>query len=131
MGFTYAPSESHYWMQGRSSERDFIYVTTQSLTADQLRAISEEVGEERSLLVCCKAFRANPDGFPNLTIRKIPQAVLKKCEWGRDDYSLRVANLPMIEPDAEAEESATEPTTAKPLKGAAEQPDMFKRETGK
>lgn len=131
MGFTYAPSENHYWMQGRSSERDFIYVTTQSLTADQLRAISEEVGDERSLLVCCKAFRANPDAFPNLTIRKIPQAVLKKCEWGRDDYSLRVANLPVAELDAEAEESKAEPATAKPRKGAAEQPDMFKRETGK
>lgn len=95
MGFTYAPSEQHYWLHGRSSERDFIYVTTQSLTHDQLRAISEEVGEERSLLVCCKAFKANPDAFLNLTIHKIPHAVLRRCEWGKDDYSLNVANLPV------------------------------------
>jgi hypothetical protein len=61
---------------------------------DQLRAISEEVGDERSLLVCCKAFRAKVEAFPNLSVRKIPQAVLKKCEWGKDDYSLNVANLP-------------------------------------
>lgn len=94
MGFVYEPDESHYWMQGRSSETDFIYVTTQSLTRAQLAAISEEVGDERTLLVCCKAFRADPDAFPNLTIRKIPQAVLGKCEWGKDDYSLNVANLP-------------------------------------
>lgn len=75
MGFTYAPSEQLYWMHGYSSERDFIYVTTQSLTRDQLRAISEEVGDDRSLLVCCKAFNAKPDAFLNLTIKKIPLAV--------------------------------------------------------
>jgi len=94
MGFVYHPDETRYWMQGRSSETDFIYVTTQSLTHEQLAAISEEVGDERTLLVCCKAFRANADAFPNLTIKKIPQAVLRKCEWGHDDYSLNVANLP-------------------------------------
>ena len=80
MGFVYQPDETHYWMQGRSSESDFIYVTTQSLTYEQLAAISEEVGNERTLLVCCKAFLADGDAFPNLTIRKIPQAVLRKCE---------------------------------------------------
>lgn len=94
MGFVYQPDDRYYWMQGRSSETDFIYVTTQNLTHEQLAAISEEVGDERTLLVCCKAFRANPDSFPNLTIKKIPQAVLRKCQWGRDDYSLNVANLP-------------------------------------
>lgn len=95
MGFSYAPSESHYWLHGRSSERDFIYVTTQSLTHEQLTGIADEVGDERTLLICCKAFRANLDAFPNLTVRKIPQTVLRKCEWGKDDYSLNVANLPM------------------------------------
>ena len=98
MGFTYAPSEYHYWMHGQSSEADFIYVTTHSLTHEQLRAISEDVGEKRSLLICCKAFRSgNLEAFPNLTVKKIPQAVLRKCEWGKDDYSLNVANLPMAE----------------------------------
>jgi len=102
MGFTYAPSDAHYWMHGRSSEKDFIYVTTQSLTYDQLRAISEDVGEERSLLICCKAFHAKADAFPNLTIKKIPHAVLRKCEWGKDDYSLAIASLPAGEPDVVA-----------------------------
>jgi adenine-specific DNA-methyltransferase len=103
MGYTYSPSERHYWQHGTSSERDFIYVTTQSLTHDQLRAIAEEVGEERSLLVCCKAFHSsNLNAFPNLTVNKIPNAVLRKCEWGKDDYSLNVANLPMAQPHEES-----------------------------
>lgn len=103
MGFTYAPDESHYWMHGHSTETDFIYVTTSSLTHEQLRAISEEVGPNRTLLICCKAFNANAEAFDNLTLKKIPQAVLTKCEWGKDDYSLNVAKLQPAENDDQAE----------------------------
>ena len=85
---------------GRSTETDFIYVTTQSLTHAALTKLSEDVGPDRSLLICCKAFKADADAFDNLTIVKIPQTILRKCEWDRDDYSLNVANLPMAEPDA-------------------------------
>jgi adenine-specific DNA-methyltransferase len=93
MGFTYAPSDTHYWMHGSSSEQDFIYVTTASLTYEQARAISEEVGNERTLLICCKAHKCDENPFPNLTVNKIPRAVLSRCEWDKDDYSLNVANL--------------------------------------
>ena len=93
-GFIYAPSEAVYWQHGYSTERDFIYVTTQTLRHDQLQQLSDEVGEHRSLLVMCAAFRGKPDRYSNLTIKKIPQAVLARCEWGHDDYSLQVENLP-------------------------------------
>jgi adenine-specific DNA-methyltransferase len=96
-GFTYAPSDEHYWMHGSSTESDFIYVTTQTLNAEQLQALSDEVGEGRSLLVCCGAFRGAAERFPNLTLKKIPKMVLQKCEWGHDDYSLKVENLPKAE----------------------------------
>lgn len=101
MGFIYEPSQDSalYWQQGHSSERDFIFVTTQSLTHDALKALSIEVGEDRTLLVCCKAFRARLSDFPNLTVKKIPQAVLDNCEWGRDDYSLNISQPPEDAPD--------------------------------
>lgn len=97
MGFEYAPSQEHFWMHGRSSESDFIYVTTGSLSHDQLHRISDEVGSERTLLICCKAFMADVNAFPNLTLKKIPRAILGKCEWDHDDYSFSI-NL-MAEPD--------------------------------
>lgn len=132
MGFVYRPSETHYWMQGRSSETDFIYVTTQSLTHDQLAALSAAVGHERTLLVCCKAFRANTDAFANLTIKKLPQAVLRKCEWGHDDYSLNVANLPEA-PRAGVLDDVPAPaaTAKKKTKESADQDDMFGQGEGK
>lgn len=60
---------------------------------EQLQQLADEVGPERSLLVLCPAFRGKAD-HPNLTVRKIPKQVLSRCEWGHDDYSLQVENLP-------------------------------------
>ncbi len=103
-GFTYAPSETIWWQHGHSTERDFIYVTTQNLSVSQLQALSEEVGEGCSLLVLCSAFRGisaakAAERWPNLTIKKIPKVVLSRCEWGHDDYSLNVQNLPLSDSD--------------------------------
>lgn len=100
-GFSYAPSDTVYWQHGHSTERDFIYVTTQHLSADQLAQLSDEVGPDRTLLVLCAAFRARKGGaehYPNLTVKKIPKQVLSRCEWGHDDYSLKVENLPSAPP---------------------------------
>jgi len=98
-GFTYAPSDAHYWMHGHSTERDFIYVTTANLSHEQLQQLADEVGAERSLLVLCTAFRGRGE-YPNLTVKKIPKQVLSRCEWGHDDYSLQVENLPKAPPQS-------------------------------
>ena len=95
-GFTFAPNPDLYWQHGRSSETDFIYVTTQMLTSEMLTKLSDDVGPHRSLLICCSAFRGDVSAFENLTVKKIPKAVLRKCEWGHDDYSLEISNLPAV-----------------------------------
>ena len=99
-GFTYSPSDSVYWQHGFSTEQDFIYVTTASLTPDQIQQLSDEVGQDRTLLVLCTAFRVQGD-YLNLTVKKIPRQVLSRCEWSHDDYSLRVENLPQAPRDPE------------------------------
>ena len=125
-GFTSAPSETQWWNHGYSSEQDFIYVTTQNLSTQQLQELSDEVGGDRSLLVCCTAFRGKSDHFPNLTLKKIPKMVLSRCEWGHDDYSLNVANLPMAVLESE-------PLVEKPKKVSLKQAntaqhDLFGKE---
>ena len=97
-GFVYAPSDTVYWQHGHSTERDFIYATTQNLSHEQLQQLSDEVGPGRSLLVLCSAFRGQAERYPNLTVKKIPKQVLARCEWGHDDYSLKVENLPKAPP---------------------------------
>lgn len=135
-GFTYAPSETRWWQHGHSSERDFIYVTTQNLSADQLQALSEEVGPDQSLLVCCSAFRGvtaakSAERWPNLTLKKIPKMVLARCEWGHDDYSLNVANLPMAKPNpVDAADSAEKTKARKPASANANQGGLFEQYAG-
>jgi len=112
-GFTYAPSDTVYWQHGYSTERDFIYVTTQNLSHDQLAQLADEVGTDRTLLVLCMAFRGRPN-FPNLTIKKIPKHVLYRCEWDHDDYSLQVENLPKVPLEPIEEEPEPPPSPAAP-----------------
>lgn len=98
-GFNFDPSPDVYWKQGKSTESDFIYVTTQHLTAQMLQKLSDDVGDSCTLLICCGSFDGKKDSYGNLTIKKIPKAILKKCEWSHDDYSLEIKNLPMSAPD--------------------------------
>lgn len=116
-GFTYAPSDAVYWQQGHSTEQDFIYVTTQTLSVEQLEQLSDEVGPDRTLLVLCSAFRGKAERWPNLTVKKIPNHVRNRCEWGHDDYSLNVENLPAA--------SREEKEEAAPAKKRIEQSDLF------
>lgn len=101
-GFTYSPSVDIYWKQGFSSESDYIYTTTQFMTVEGLAAIAEQLKEGESLLVCCTAFQKEcRHAFPNITIKKIPQMLLGRCAFDKDDYSLNVVSLPEVEADDE------------------------------
>lgn len=108
MGFTYAPSQTQFWNHGYSTETDHIYVTTGSLAYDQLKRISEEVGNERTLLICCKAFMMDGADFPNLTLKKIPKVILNKCEWDHDDYSFTLNVLPEEQDEEWADDDSEE-----------------------
>jgi len=124
-GFAYAPNDEVYWQQGQSTETDFIYATTQTMTHEMLEKLSDEVGEKRSLVVYCAAFRANQAAFANLTLKKIPKTVLKKCEWGHDDYSLEIENLPQAPPEPEPDNEDEGPKAMRSLfdEGGAEWPN--------
>lgn len=101
-GFTYAPSADVYWKQGYSSESDFIYTTTQFMTVEGLAAIRETMTEDESLLICCTSFQKEcKQAFSNISIKKIPQMLLGRCEFAHDDYSLNIIDLPHIDDEEE------------------------------
>jgi adenine-specific DNA-methyltransferase len=47
-------------------------------------------------------------------LKKIPKVVLSRCEWGHDDYSLNVQNLPMAQPDPEPLPTAKKKASVSP-----------------
>jgi adenine-specific DNA-methyltransferase len=118
-GFRYQPDENNYWKQGMSSEKDFIFTTTQFVTVAMLDKLTEELKPGESLLVCCKSFaKGCANRHTNITIKKIPQMLLGRCEFGKDDYSFNIVNLPHnddtdieIEDSEESEAPKTEKKT--------------------
>lgn len=107
-GFTYAPSAEQYWKHGYSHESDYIYTTTQFMTVEGLASIADQMKEGETLLVCCTAFQKEcRNAFPNITIKKIPQMLLGRCEFNKDDYSLNVVEIPVID-NEECEEEYNE-----------------------
>ncbi|MFA5894457.1 MAG: site-specific DNA-methyltransferase [Candidatus Shapirobacteria bacterium] len=101
-GFKYSPDEAIYWKQGRSTETDYIFVTTGFVTKEQLDAIHTQMTENESLLICAKSFAPGSEShYSNVTIKKIPQMILGKCEFAKDNYDLNIVKATM----EEAEES--------------------------
>lgn len=97
-GFLYTPDQDQFWKQGKSSENDYIYTTTNHVGADVLAAISGEMKDNESLLICCKSFDTGvANGYGNITIKKIPGAILGSCEFGKANYNLNIVNPPVIE----------------------------------
>jgi len=97
-GFVYAPDAEVFWKQGRSQDNSFIYVTTQYLTATQLDNIARDLPEFEKLLICAPAFDVGlGKRYDNINVRKIPQSVLSKCEYGVDNYNLNIVNPPELD----------------------------------
>lgn len=104
-GYTYQPSQEVYWKQGFGSETDYIYTTTQFMTVEALAAINETMAEDETLLICCTSFqRECKQAFSNISIKKIPQMLLGRCEFGKDDYSLNIINVPEVENEEDTED---------------------------
>lgn len=105
LGYHYKPDPEKYWKQGFSSEKSFIYTTTMSMQEEALSKLADDVGED-NLLICCSAFIGNPKAYPNISVKKIPAAILKKCEWGMEGYPLNISAYHPTDEDFEFEEEA-------------------------
>ena len=104
-GFKFYPDETLYWKHGKSTETDFIFVTTGFITAEQLDKVHSEMKADESLLICAKAYAPECENhFANITSKKIPQMILGRCEFGKDNYDLNIIKAT----EAEAEESNEE-----------------------
>ena len=96
-GYHYAPDAEIFWKQGFSQGNSFIYVTTQYLNGTILDGIAADVGAFENLLICAPAFDTGLNlRYDNITIRKIPQSVLTKCQYGVDNYNLNIIDPPEL-----------------------------------
>jgi adenine-specific DNA-methyltransferase len=98
--FSYNPDTSIYWKQGKSTEKDFIFTTTQFVSGEMLDKLHNELAEDETLLICATSFAKGLESrYINIKLRKIPLMLLGRCEFDKDNYNLNIINLPAVEDD--------------------------------
>ncbi|MCL5033577.1 MAG: site-specific DNA-methyltransferase, partial [Bacteroidetes bacterium] len=127
-GFRFQPDETCYWKQGKSTEKDYIFTTTNFVSVNLIDSIYSEMNPDESLLICCTSFSKAADKYANITIKKIPKMLLGRCEFGKEDYSLNIINMPREngEPDfVPTGPIASNPSKSKKQKADEKQEKLF------
>ena len=99
-GFTYSPDESMFWKQSKGSEKSYLYVTPDFVSRELVEAIHGMMNKDEYLIIACRNYDSGIK-VPNITIKKIPQAILGRCEFGKSDYNLNVTTENYTDEDFE------------------------------
>lgn len=101
-GYAFAPSQTEYWKQGKGQGNNHIYITTQMLSVAMVQQIASHLMPNETLLICPKKYEPGcKEVDSRITIKKIPQSVLKACQFGRKEYLLPIKENAMEEIDDE------------------------------
>ncbi|MBF0206772.1 MAG: site-specific DNA-methyltransferase, partial [Oligoflexia bacterium] len=102
MNFTYQPSFTEYWKHGLGQGKNYLYVTTQLLTVGMIQQIVAHLGPGESLIICPKKYEPGAEKVDSrVTIKKIPQSVLKACHFGKKEYLLPIKENALEEIEVE------------------------------
>ena len=98
-GYFYNPDSSVFWKQSNNKGNSYLFVTTNHVDSRIVETIKADMKEDEFVLIVCKSFDSNCNGYKNIVIKKIPQSLLKNCEFGVDNYNLNIINPPVYEED--------------------------------
>jgi len=102
MNYTFAPSPSNYWKHGKGQGDNNIYVTTQMLSVAMVQQIASHLRANETLLICPKKYEPGCEKVDaRITIKKIPQSILKACQFGKKEYLLPIKERAIEEIDEE------------------------------
>lgn len=105
MNYTFKPSQTEYFKQGVGTGHNYLFVTTQTLSIGLVRQIVSHLGTNETLVICPKKYEAGAESVdPRITIKKIPQSILKACHYGKKDYLLPIRESTLEEIEEEDEE---------------------------
>lgn len=104
-GFKYNPSKEKFWKQSEGNEKSYLYVTTKFLNKEDIENIKADMEGNEFLIIACTAYDKNIEGlYKNIKIKKIPEMLLAKCEFGKENYNLNIINPPEYEEKIEDDE---------------------------
>ncbi len=101
-GFTYHPDSNLFWKQSVGNEKSYLFVTTRHLNSQYLDVIKSGMEEDEYLIIACCSYDKGIDrAYDHITIKKIPQMLLERCEFGKTDYNLNIVHPPVYEDEEE------------------------------
>lgn len=101
-GFTYHPDSNLFWKQSVGNEKSYLFVTTRHLNSQYLDVIKSGMEEDEHLIIACCSYDKGIDrAYDHITIKKIPQMLLERCEFGKTDYNLNIVHPPVYEDEEE------------------------------
>lgn len=101
-GYKYQPDDKVFWKQSVSNEKSWLFVTTRHVTVDFLSTIVPTMNEGEYLFVAARSFDAQAErAFKQITVKKIPDMLLKRCKFGKKDYNLNIIHPPVYEDEDE------------------------------
>ena len=104
-GFHYQPDGDLFWKQSVGNENSYLFVTTRHLNSPYLDSIKDTMEEGEYLIIACRSFDSGLDkAYDNITVKKIPQMLLERCEFGKADYNLNIVHPPVYDDCDEEEE---------------------------
>ena len=104
-GFHYQPDGDLFWKQSVGNENSYLFVTTRHLNSPYLDSIKDTMEEDEYLIIACRSFDSGLDkAYDNITVKKIPQMLLERCEFGKADYNLNIVHPPVYDDCDEEEE---------------------------
>ena len=97
-GYTYQPDSNIFWKQSHGSENAYLFVTTRHMNTAFMQSIIGTMQENESLVIACCSFDKGIEKLnPHITVKKIPQMLLERCEFDRFDYNLNIIHPPVYE----------------------------------
>ena len=104
-GFTYQPNADMFWKQSVGNEKSYLFVTTRHLNSTFLDSIKDSMDDDEYLIIACRSFESGLDkAYDHITLKKIPQMLLSRCEFGKTDYNLNIVHPPVYEDEEDIDE---------------------------
>ena len=104
-GFTYEPDSSAFWKQSHGNEKSYLFVTTRHLNAAFMDSIIGGMEDDEYLVIACCSFDKGMDKLnPHITVKKIPQMLLERCEFDKADYNLNIIHPPVYDDEEECDD---------------------------
>lgn len=104
-GFTYQPNADMFWKQSVGNEKSYLFVTTRHLNSTFLDSIRDSMEDDEYLIIACRSFESGLDkAYDHITLKKIPQMLLSRCEFGKTDYNLNIVHPPVYEDEEDIDE---------------------------